>query len=103
MDIAYAYFKNNDPDSALAAADRFIKTNPRSPGVDYAYYLKGLVNYNRGIGFVDRFLPTDTSQRDPSGAREALKNFEGTMIIVSHVEKFVKDIGVTQTMDLGKL
>ena len=34
---------------------------------------------------------------------EALKNFEGTMIIVSHVEKFVKDIGVTQTMDLGKL
>ena len=76
LDIAYAYFKNNDPDSALAAADRFIKTNPRSPGVDYAYYLKGLVNYNRGIGFVDRFLPTDTSQRDPSGAREALKNFE---------------------------
>ena len=74
LNIAYAYFKNNDPDSALAAADRFIKTNPRSPGVDYAYYLKGLVNYNRGIGFVDRFLPTDTSQRDPSGAREALKN-----------------------------
>ena len=76
LDIAYAYFKNNEPDSALAAADRFIKINPRSPGVDYAYYLKGLVNYNRGIGFVDRFLPTDTSQRDTASAREALKNFE---------------------------
>ena len=76
LDIAYAYFKNNDPDSAIAAADRFIKINPRSPGVDYAYYLKGLVNYNRGIGFVDRFLPTDTSQRDTASARDALKNFE---------------------------
>ncbi len=76
LDIAYAYFKNNDPDSALAAADRFIKMNPRSPGVDYAYYLKGLVNYNRGIGFIDRFLPTDTSQRDTGTARDALKNFE---------------------------
>ena len=76
LDIAYAYFKNNDPDSAIAAADRFIKMNPRSPGVDYAYYLKGLVNYNRGIGFIDRFLPTDTSQRDPGTARDALKNFE---------------------------
>ncbi|MEI6267403.1 MAG: outer membrane protein assembly factor BamD [Methylococcaceae bacterium] len=76
LDIAYAYFKNNDPDSAIAAADRFIKMNPRSPGVDYAYYLKGLVNYNRGIGFIDRFLPTDTSQRDTGTARDALKNFE---------------------------
>lgn len=76
LDIAYAYYKNTDPDSAIAAADRFIKMNPRSPGVDYAYYLKGLVNYNRGIGFIDRFLPTDTSQRDPGTARDALKNFE---------------------------
>ena len=76
LDIAYAYYKNNDPDSAIAAADRFIKMNPRSPGVDYAYYLKGLVNYNRGIGFIDRFLPTDTSQRDPGTARDALNNFE---------------------------
>ncbi|MFZ2172213.1 MAG: outer membrane protein assembly factor BamD, partial [Methylococcaceae bacterium] len=48
LDIAYAYFKNNDPDSATAAADRFIKMNPRNPAVDYAYYLKGLINYNRG-------------------------------------------------------
>jgi len=76
LDVAYAYFKNNDPDSAIAAADRFIKMNPRSPSIDYAYYLKGLINYNRGIGFIDRFLPTDTSQRDPGSARDALKNFE---------------------------
>lgn len=75
LDVAYAYFKNDDPEAALAAADRFIKINPRSPAVDYAYYLKGLVNYNRGIGFIDRYLPTDTSQRDTSSAREAYDNF----------------------------
>lgn len=75
LDVAYAYYKNADPESAIAAADRFIKINPRSPGVDYAYYLKGLVNYNRGIGFLDRFLPTDTSQRDPGSARDAYANF----------------------------
>lgn len=75
LDIAYAYYKNNDPESATAAADRFIKTNPRNSGVDYAYYLKGLVNYNRDIGFIDRFLPTDTSQRDPGSAHNAYDNF----------------------------
>jgi outer membrane protein assembly factor BamD len=75
LDVAYAYFKNDDPEAAIAAADRFIKINPRSRAVDYAYYLKGLVNYNRGIGFIDRYLPTDTSQRDTSSAREAYDNF----------------------------
>ena len=92
LDIAYAYFKNNDPDSAIAAADRFIKANPRSPGVDYAYYLKGLVNYNRGIGFIDRFLPTDTSQRDPGTARDALANFE-ELIRRFPQSKYVVDAG----------
>ncbi|HCT99257.1 MAG TPA: outer membrane protein assembly factor BamD [Methylococcaceae bacterium] len=75
LDSAYAYYKNNDAEAALAAADRFIKTYPRELHVDYAYYLKGLVNYNRGISFIDRFLPTDTSQRDQAYANDALENF----------------------------
>lgn len=76
MDVAYAYYKNDEPDSAIAAADRFIKLNPSHPHVDYAYYIKGLVNYNRGIGFVDRFIPTDSSQRDPGSTLDSFKEFE---------------------------
>ena len=75
LDIAYAYYKFEEPDSAIAAADRFIKLHPRNPHVDYAYYLKGLVNYNRGIGFLGRFIPTDTSQRDPGPANDAYRDF----------------------------
>lgn len=75
LDAAYAYYKNDEPDAAIAAAERFIKTHPTEPHVDYAYYLKGLINYNRGITFVDRFLPTDATQRDPGGARDAYDNF----------------------------
>ncbi len=75
LDIAYAYYKNNEPEAAIAAAERFIKIHPRNPSVDYAYYLKGLVNYNRGIGFIERFLPTDASQRDPGNALDAYNNF----------------------------
>lgn len=76
LNVAYAYYKNDDPEAAIAAADRFIKTYPRNAGVDYAHYLKGLVNYNRGIGFFDRFLPTDSSQRDPGNARDSFDNFQ---------------------------
>jgi outer membrane protein assembly factor BamD len=75
LDLAYAYYKASKYEEAVAAADRFIKMNPRSVGVDYAYYLKGLSNYNRDIGFIDRFLPTDTSQRDQSKSQTSYDNF----------------------------
>lgn len=75
LDLAYAYYKAGKHEEAVSTADRFIKMNPRSPGVDYALYLKGLANYNRDIGFVDRFLPTDTSQRDQNKALTAYNNF----------------------------
>lgn len=75
LDLAYAYYKNDEADSAIAAADRFISVNPRSPHVDYAHYLRALVNYNRGISFFDRFMPTDTTQRDPVPAKDAYQQF----------------------------
>ncbi len=76
LDIAYAYYKNDDSEAAIAAADRFIKIHPRNDSVDYAYYLKGLVNFNKSIGFLERFLPTDSTQRNPSNAKEAYDNFD---------------------------
>jgi outer membrane protein assembly factor BamD len=75
LDVAYAYYKYEEPEAALAACDRFIKLNPRDPAVDYAYYLKGLVNFNRNTGFLDRFMPTDPSQRDPGSARDSFNDF----------------------------
>lgn len=35
--------------------------------------------------------------------QEAIKKFEGPVIIVSHVDEFVRGLGITQTLDLGKL
>jgi outer membrane protein assembly factor BamD len=75
LDVAYAHYKDGEAESALAAADRFIKLNPQNPHVDYAYYLKGIVNYNRKIGLLDRYIPTDPSQRDPGSARDSFQDF----------------------------
>lgn len=76
LDVAYAYYKHGDQESAIAAADRFIKLHPRNPFVDYAYYLKGVVNFNRNLTFITRFIPTDTSQRDPGASLNAFNDFE---------------------------
>jgi outer membrane protein assembly factor BamD len=76
IEIAYAYYKFDEPDLAIAAADRFIKIYPRHPNVDYAWYLKGLTNYNRGKTFIDKFLPQDPSERDTVTMRAAYDDFD---------------------------
>jgi outer membrane protein assembly factor BamD len=75
LDVAYANYKAEEPEAALAAADRFIKLYPQNPYVDYAYYLKGIVNYNRSVGFLDKYVPMDVSQRDPGAALDAFNDF----------------------------
>ena len=64
IDVAYAYFKYDEPDSAITALDRFIKLHPRHESVDYAYYLKGLVNYERGGTILDILQERDISDFD---------------------------------------
>ncbi len=75
LEIAYAYYKFDEPDSAIATLDRFIRTNPGNPNLDYAYYLKGLVNYNRGANIIDRFATRDPSDRDTRSLRDAFNDF----------------------------
>ena len=75
IDLAFSYYKNDEPESAIATANRFIRIHPRHKSIDYIYYLKGLINFNRGIGLLERFLPTDKSQRDPGAAIESLDDF----------------------------
>ncbi|PTD97406.1 outer membrane protein assembly factor BamD [Pseudothauera lacus] len=75
IEIAYAYYKSNEPALALAAADRFIRLHPNHPHVDYAYYLKGLVTFNEDLGLLGALANQDLSERDPKGARESFDTF----------------------------
>lgn len=76
LEVAYAYFKDREPASAIAACDRFIKLHPNHPNVDYAYYLKGLVNFNEDLGFTGYIVTQDLSDRDPKAARDAFEAFK---------------------------
>lgn len=76
IEIAYAYYKQKEMDSAISAADRFIKQYPNSPHVDYAYYLKGLIYFNEDLGIFGDLLQQDLSERDPNAARESFYAFK---------------------------
>lgn len=75
LDVAYAYYKFEEPDSTITAADRFLRLNPRDEHVDYAWYLKGLANFNRGSGFLDSWFPRDPAQHDSKSLKDAFSDF----------------------------
>ena len=76
LEIAYAYFKDSEPAQAITAIGRFIKLHPNHPNVDYAYYLKGLVNFNEDLGWTGWVSGEDMTERDPKAARESFEAFK---------------------------
>lgn len=75
LDLAWSNFKSGERAAALTVLDRFIKLNPSSPALDYAIYMKGLVNFNEDLGLFGRIANQDISERDQQAARDALLTF----------------------------
>lgn len=75
LELIYAYFRTFEPDSAAAAADRFIRLHPNHDNIDYAYYMKGLTAFEKDRSFLTRYLPLDETQRDPGAARDSFDSF----------------------------
>jgi outer membrane protein assembly factor BamD len=76
LDLAYAHWKASEKPQAIATLDRFIKLNPSSPGLDYALYLRGLVNFSDDDGFLSRLAGQQNSERDQQASREAYQSFK---------------------------
>jgi outer membrane protein assembly factor BamD len=76
LEIAYANYRQNEAESAIAAADSFIKQYPNNPHVDYAYYVKGLANFNADIGLLGMAFGEDPTERDPKAAQDSFAAFK---------------------------
>jgi outer membrane protein assembly factor BamD len=75
LDRAYAHYKAGDQAQAHATLDRFIKLHPASPALDYALYLKGIVNFNDNLGVLSFVSRQDLSERDQKAAKESFESF----------------------------
>ncbi|KTD25221.1 MULTISPECIES: outer membrane protein assembly factor BamD [Legionella] len=75
MDLIYSYYQKGDYPSAAATAERFIHLYPRAKNVDYAYYMKGLANFQQTRGTLASSLPIDESWRDPGSQSQAYSDF----------------------------
>ena len=76
LDLIYVYYKSRQIEPAIDAADTFIRENPTNSRVDYAYYMKGLVYFERQANFLERYFNVDLSQRPPINARKSFEAFD---------------------------
>ena len=75
IDLMYVYYRKHEKESAVDAADSFIRENPTHPRIDYAYYIKGLVYFEREPNFLERWAGVDLSQRPPQDLRKSFEAF----------------------------
>lgn len=75
IEKAYAQYRTNSKVLAIATLDRFIRLHPTSPAMDYAIYLKGLVNFNENLGLFSSLINQDLSERDQKAAKESYESF----------------------------
>ena len=76
LEIAYCNWKDDERATALAAADRFIKLYPNHVNADYAWYLKGLINFSSQQGLLSSVTTPDLTDRDPKALRDAFDAFK---------------------------
>jgi outer membrane protein assembly factor BamD len=75
LDLAYLYWRTGERAQALATIDRFIKLHPSSPALDYAMYLRGVINFNDNLGVLGSLAGQDLSERDQQASRDAYQAF----------------------------
>ncbi len=76
LEGAFANWRANEQAAALADLNRFIRTYPNHPNIDYAFYLKGLVHFREDQGVFGYVYELELSERDPKEMRASFSAFK---------------------------
>lgn len=84
MKSIYAYYKADEIDSAISSADRYIHLYPVGENTDYAYYMKGTINYDRGKSWLSKWIPSSTDKHDLTYINQAFTAFSDLVTLFPH-------------------
>ena len=84
LEIIYAYYLADQQALALASAQRYLKLYPNSNNTAYAYYMIGVIDFNNGRGFLQRYFPYQMDKHNANNYVNAFNNFN---IVVTQYPK----------------
>ena len=75
LDLIYVYYRKGENESATDAAEQFLRENPTHPRVDYAWYMKGLIDYEHTPWAFERWFGVDMAKRPPASLAASITAF----------------------------
>jgi len=102
LDKAYAQYKSGEAAQAIATLDRFMKLHPASPALDYALYLKGIINFNDDLGLFSAITRQDLAERDQKASKESFESFK-ELINRFPTSKYANDASLRMTYIVNSL
>jgi len=84
LDVIYCYYRRNEKETAIDSADQFLRENPTHPRVDYAWYMKGLIYFERTPYSVERFFGVDMAKRPPTDLLKSINAFSTVVTTYPH-------------------
>jgi outer membrane protein assembly factor BamD len=111
LGLIYAYYKQDDVASTLAACDHYIHLYPDGSNVDYAYYMRGLAEMNSNLGVLEHFFPYDPSRRDLTNMQKAymdfdtlLKGFPKSVYLPDAIQRmmFIRNVIAQHTLEVAQ-
>ncbi len=90
LDLINLNYRDKEYDQATSLADKFIQVYPKHKFVDYARYMKGIINYSRDISIIEKLVPTNIAQSDQSRLRQSFEDFK-TLVELSPKGKYTED------------
>lgn len=76
LDLIYLYYKSQQPESAVDAAEQFERENPTHPRVDYCLYMKGRVYFDQAPNILEKIFKVDLSVRPPKDTLKSFSTFQ---------------------------
>jgi outer membrane protein assembly factor BamD len=76
LDLIYLYYRSQQPEQAIDAAEQFERENPTHPRIDYCLYMRGLVYFDQAPNVIERVLKVDLSLRPPKDTLRSFSTFQ---------------------------
>ena len=75
LDLIYVYYRKGENEAATDAAEQFLRENPTHPRIDYAWYMKGLIEYEHTPWALERWFGVDMAKRPPASLAASITAF----------------------------
>jgi outer membrane protein assembly factor BamD len=76
LDLIYLYYRSQQPELAIDAAEEFERENPTHERIDYCLYMRGLTYFDQAPNIIERLLRVDLSLRPPKDTLRSFSTFQ---------------------------